>query len=98
MLVNVQTADVLTLHIPARDDGSAVVGPAEFAAIKPGAILINCARGSLVDEPALVDALSRGRLHGAGLDTLSVRLDSSCWRVQATVCSHIIGNLEPMHD
>ena len=63
-------ADVLTLHIPAREDGTPVLGPAEFASMKQSVILVNCARGSLVDEAALVDALSSGKLHGAGLDTL----------------------------
>ena len=47
-------ADVVTLHIPARDDGSAVIGAAEFAKMKQGCILVNCARGTLLDEDALV--------------------------------------------
>jgi D-3-phosphoglycerate dehydrogenase len=45
-----------------------MIGRREFEQMKPGAILINTARGAIVDEPALVQALSTGRLAGAGLD------------------------------
>ena len=61
-------ADFVTLHMPGQPDGAAVLGRAEFAAMKPGAFLINTARGTLVDEGALFDALTGGRLCGAGLD------------------------------
>ncbi len=61
-------ADVVTLHMPGNPDGTPVLGPAEFAAMKPGAFLVNTARGSLVDEDALHEALTAGRLRGAGLD------------------------------
>jgi len=53
-------ADFVTLHMPARADGTPVLGPAEFAAMKPGAFLVNTARGSLVDEDALHEALLGG--------------------------------------
>jgi D-3-phosphoglycerate dehydrogenase len=45
-----------------------LIGAREFAHMKPGAILINVSRGAIVDEPALVHALTEGRLGGAGLD------------------------------
>ncbi len=61
-------ADFVTLHMPGNPDGSPVLGPAEFAAMKPGAFLVNTARGSLVDEDARHEALIGGRLRGAGLD------------------------------
>ncbi|MFQ5773335.1 MAG: NAD(P)-dependent oxidoreductase [Kiloniellaceae bacterium] len=61
-------ADIVTLHLPATPDGRPVMGRREFEAMKPGGYFINVARGSLVDEDALADALSRGRLRGAGLD------------------------------
>ena len=63
-------ADILSLHIPLTDETRHFVGPAMLAAMRPGAILINTARGALVDERALYSALSSGRLRGAGLDVL----------------------------
>ncbi|MEC9368054.1 MAG: NAD(P)-dependent oxidoreductase [Pseudomonadota bacterium] len=61
-------ADYVSLHIPGMPDQSAVIGPAEFRQMKPGAYLINTARGSLIDEDALHVALTKGTLRGAGLD------------------------------
>lgn len=61
-------ADIVTLHLPGNADASAVIGSGELAAMRPGAHLVNCARGSLIDEAALVAALRDGRLAGAGLD------------------------------
>ncbi len=61
-------ADVLSLHLPLAGGSENLLGPAEFAAMKPGALLINTARGALIDEQALVDAFTAGRIGGAGLD------------------------------
>lgn len=61
-------ADVITLHAPPDPAGGPLLGAAELAAMKPGALLINTARGALVDEAALAEALQRGHLGGAGLD------------------------------
>jgi D-3-phosphoglycerate dehydrogenase len=61
-------ADFVTLHMPGQPDGVPVLGRAEFAAMKPGAFLVNTARGTLIDEDALLDALTGGSLRGAGLD------------------------------
>lgn len=61
-------ADFVSLHLPARADGTPLLGADEFAAMKPGAYVINTARGSLIDEEALYTALTEGTLRGAGLD------------------------------
>lgn len=61
-------ADVVSLHVPATPDTHHLIGAAELEAMKPGAILVNTARGSVVDEAALAQALRSGHLHSAGLD------------------------------
>lgn len=61
-------ADLISLHTPMRPESHHLIGEAAFAAMKPGAILLNFGRAGLVDEAALLAALSQGRLGGAGLD------------------------------
>jgi phosphoglycerate dehydrogenase-like enzyme len=61
-------ADIVSLHVPLTDETQGLIGHAALAAMRPGAILINTARGGLVDETALVEALTSGSLRGAGLD------------------------------
>jgi phosphoglycerate dehydrogenase-like enzyme len=63
--------DVVSLHLPLTPETAGMIDAPTLAAMKRGAILINTARGSLVDEAALVDALTRGHLRGAGLDVFS---------------------------
>lgn len=64
-------ADVISLHCPLTEHTRHLIGARELAAMKPGALLINTARGGLVDEHALADALRSGRISGAGFDVLS---------------------------
>jgi glycerate dehydrogenase len=64
-------SDVITLHAPLTAQTRHMIGVAELARMKPGAILINTARGGLVDEDALADALRAGRIGGAGFDVLT---------------------------
>ena len=61
-------ADIVSLHLPLTPETQRVIDAGAIAAMKRGAILINTARGGLVDEPALVSALCSGQLRGAGLD------------------------------
>jgi glycerate dehydrogenase len=63
-------ADVLSLHCPLTDATRGLIGAAELARMKPDALLINTARGALVDGAALAAALRAGRLGGAGIDVL----------------------------
>lgn len=60
--------DCLTLHASLTEETKHLIGADQLAAMKPGARLINCARGKLVDESALADALNRGHLGGAAID------------------------------
>ena len=64
-------ADVISLHLPLTEETRGYIGAAELAQMKPDAILINTARGGLVDESALLDALEAGRIYGAGIDAFA---------------------------
>lgn len=64
-------ADVLSLHCPLTDETRGLIGVRELGLMKDGAWLINTARGGLVDEPALLKALNRGKLAGAACDVAS---------------------------
>ncbi|MBW8371499.1 MAG: D-2-hydroxyacid dehydrogenase [Thiobacillus sp.] len=65
-------ADVISLHTPLTSETRHMIAAREFGQMKPTAILINTARGSLVDEAALIEALTSGQIAGAGFDVLSV--------------------------
>ena len=72
--------DILSLHLPLTPETTAIIDADAFAAMKRGSIRINAARSQLVDEAALIDALTRGHLRGAGLDVFScepVRADNA---------------------
>ncbi|MFV2030375.1 D-2-hydroxyacid dehydrogenase [Neisseria sp. S1] len=67
----IRSADVISLHCPLTENTANMIGEAELQQMKPGAIIINCGRGGLVDENALVAALKYGQLGGAGFDVLT---------------------------
>lgn len=64
-------SDFISIHIPMPKDGKAVIGEAEFKKMKDGVYLINCARGGVVDEGALISALDSGKVAGAGIDVFA---------------------------
>lgn len=61
-------ADAVSVHVPLTAESAGMFDAARFAAMKPGAVFVNTARGGLVDQDALLAALDAGRLAGAGLD------------------------------
>ena len=64
-------ADIVSLHVPHSASTAGMIGEAQLAMMKDGAMLINTARGGVVDEPALIAALQSGKLSGAGLDVFA---------------------------
>lgn len=66
-----ECSDIVTLHVPLIGETEGMIGPAELARMKAGAILVNAARGGIVDEQGLADELTSGRLGGAAVDVYS---------------------------
>lgn len=95
-------ADVVTLHVPATPETRHLLSDRAFAAMRPRAVLINTARGNVVDVAALVRTLADGRLAAAGLDVLPeeplIREEAQIFRVggqqphdlQALVANHVL--------
>ena len=67
-----ETADVISLHVPLTDETRGLVGAVLLATIKPGAMLVNTARGAVIDVDALLAGLDSGRVAAAALDVLPV--------------------------
>jgi len=63
-----KASDFVTLHVPSMPETKGLIGEVQFKMMKRSAFLINCARGPIVDEKALYEALTRGEIAGAGLD------------------------------
>lgn len=87
-------SDIVSLHCPLTPDNRGFIDAAALASMRPGAILINTARGELIDEPALIDALRDGTIAGAGLDTFASEppaADSPLWSLDTLVASPHVG-------
>lgn len=65
-------ADIISLHVPLTNETKGLIGKNELNMMKPNTVLINCARGGIVDEDALAEALKTNKIHSAGLDVLLV--------------------------
>lgn len=65
-------ADIVSLHVPLTADTKGMISKEKLALMKPSAILINCARGPIVDNDALADALNAGEIAGAGIDVFDM--------------------------
>src|SRR5207244_752134 len=77
-----RASDYVVLSVPHTAQTVGLLGRTELAAMRPGAVLINIARGSVVDEPALIAALQSGHLGGAALDVFATEplpADSPLW-------------------
>jgi D-3-phosphoglycerate dehydrogenase len=66
-----ERADIVTVHVPLTDETRGMIGASELARLSPRALILNLARGGVIDETALVDALRAGKIAGAALDTYS---------------------------
>jgi D-3-phosphoglycerate dehydrogenase len=64
----IRESDVISLHLPYSENTHHLIGKDQFNAMKKGALLVNIARGGLIDEKALFSALNEGRIGGAALD------------------------------
>jgi len=85
--------DYLTVHTPLTDETRGLVGPAQIAAMKPGARLINAARGGIYDEAALVEGLKSGKLAGVALDVFAAEpcTASPLFGMPGVVCTPHLG-------
>lgn len=91
-------SDFVTLHCPLNDQTFEMIGAAELDRMKPTSLLINAARGELIDEPALHTALTTGQIAAAGLDVFHEEppsVDHPLFQLDNVVCSpHIAGQTE----
>jgi D-3-phosphoglycerate dehydrogenase / 2-oxoglutarate reductase len=83
------SSDIVSIHLPLAHDTRAFLGREQFAVMKPGAVLLNTARGEIVDEGALVDALESGRIAGAAVDVLTLETSHDpAWMAGSRLLAH----------
>lgn len=96
--VLLREADFLVLACPHTRETEGLIGERQLAVMKPGAMLINIARGAVVDEPALIAALQQGRLGGAALDVFAKEpppADNPLWDMpNVLVCPHSASTID----
>lgn len=88
-----QRSDVVTIHVPLTEETKHMIGAQEIQLMKKGAFLINAARGAIVDEKALLDALKSGKLGGAALDVYETEppKDLSLISLPNVICTPHVG-------
>ncbi len=95
-------ADIVALTCPLTPETTGLVGAAALAAMRPGALLVNLARGRVVDEPALIEALRAGRLRGAALDVTAeepLPAESPLWALpNVLITPHSAGETRAYED
>ncbi len=86
-------ADFITLHVPKTEQTANIINAGAIAKMKPGVRIVNCARGGLVDEAALADALKSGHVAGAAFDVFEVEpaTDSPLFNLPNVVCTPHLG-------
>jgi len=91
--VLLETSDIVSLHVPKTPETANIISASALERMKSGALLINCARGGLVDEAALKSALESGRLRGAALDVFEHEpaKDNPLFGMENVVCTPHLG-------
>jgi phosphoglycerate dehydrogenase-like enzyme len=88
-------SDYVLISCPLTPHTRGLIGQREFASMKPGAVIVNVARGAIVDEPALIEALRAGRIRGAALDATCeepLPPDSPLWQMENVIVTpHVAG-------
>jgi len=91
-------SDFVVLTIPETSETRQLIGAQELAIMRPGSVLINVARGGVIDEQALIDALTERRLRGAGLDVFArepLPADSPLWKMENVLVTPHVGGVSP---
>jgi D-3-phosphoglycerate dehydrogenase len=92
-----EESDFITLHVPFDKAKGPALGKAEFALMKPGVVIVNCSRGGVVDETALLEGLTSGKVAGAALDVFETEPPTETERAlfahpRVSVSPHIGGS------